>query len=110
MIVAIILALLVALTLTAALVLLVAWTRRADTYHCRGCGHEFAISLAMNLVSPQWPTPTGGFKYLRCPSCRKRSWAAVDHVGLDVGLALFWFGVIAVLVGLIAYVLALSLR
>ena len=53
-----------------AFTLLVAWTRRADTYRCRGCGHEFAISLATNLVSPQWPTPSGGFKYLRCPSCR----------------------------------------
>jgi hypothetical protein len=105
-----ILALLVALALTAALVLLVAWTRRRDTYRCRACGHGFRVSFAANLVSPQWPTAGGGFKYLRCPSCGKRSWAAVDHVGLDVGLALFWFGVIAVLVGLIAYVLALSLR
>jgi hypothetical protein len=104
MIVAIIL--LAVLALTAAMVLLVAWTRRGDTYRCRACGHGFGVSFATNLVSPQWPTPTGGFKYLRCPSCGKRSWAAVDHVGLDVGLALFWFGFIGVLVGLIVFVLA----
>jgi len=107
MLVAVILA---ALALTAALVLLVAWTRRTDTYRCRDCGHQFSVSFATNLASPQWPTPTGGFKYLRCPSCRKRSWAAVDHLGLDAGLVLFWLGVIGVLVGLITYVLAVSLR
>ena len=99
-----------ALALVAALVVFVAWTRRADTYRCRGCGHQFRVSFATKLVSPQWPTPTGGFKYLRCPSCGKRSWAAADHVGLDTGLAVFWLAVIGVLVGLITYVLAESLR
>lgn len=110
MIAAIVLALLASLALTVALVLLVAWTRRTDTYRCRACGHGFGVSFAVRLVAPQWPTPTGGYKYLRCPSCGKRSWAAVDHVGLDMGLVLFWLGAIGVLVGLIVYVLAETLR
>jgi hypothetical protein len=91
-----------------ALPLLVAWTRRADTYRCRRCDHQFAISYAMALVSPQWPTG-GGFKYLRCPSCGRRSWTAVNHAGLDLGLVLFWISTILLLLGLIVFILIVTL-
>jgi DNA-directed RNA polymerase subunit RPC12/RpoP len=59
------------------LLLLVGWHARAFAYQCRNCGHEFAISLWMDLISPQWPGKEGGWKYLRCPQCGRRSWAMV---------------------------------
>jgi DNA-directed RNA polymerase subunit RPC12/RpoP len=89
--------------------LLVAWTRRGDTYICRRCAHEFGISFPVALLNPQWPTG-GGLKYLRCPSCGKRSWAAVNHTGLDLGLVLFWAATILVLLGVIVLLLAVTLR
>jgi DNA-directed RNA polymerase subunit RPC12/RpoP len=51
------------------LLLLVGWHARAFAYRCRNCGHEFAISLLTDLVSPHGPGRGGGWKFLRCPRC-----------------------------------------
>lgn len=62
--------------LAVGLYLAVRWHTLSFAYRCR-CGREFTISMGVNLVSPHWPTRRGGVKYLRCPECGRRSWAAV---------------------------------
>jgi len=55
------------------LLLLVGWVNRHFGYRCRSCGHDFEISLFVNLVSPHGM----GWKYLKCPDCGRRTRAKV---------------------------------
>jgi DNA-directed RNA polymerase subunit RPC12/RpoP len=62
----------------AAVVLLVVfapvrWHAAKYAYRCAGCGEYFEISASTDLISPHTP----GSKYLRCPACGEREWAAV---------------------------------
>ncbi len=52
--------------------LLVRWNARHSGYRCRLCGHEFEISMWTELVSPHG-MGGGGWKYLRCPRCDRKS-------------------------------------
>jgi DNA-directed RNA polymerase subunit RPC12/RpoP len=41
-------------------------------YQCGSCGTQFALTpLAASLA----PHKFGGYKYVKCPSCRRRGWA-----------------------------------
>jgi len=55
------------------LFLLVRWHAGSTAYRCPSCEHEFEISVFTDLISPQVPDK----KYLKCPQCGKRNWAAV---------------------------------
>lgn len=55
------------------LILLVRWHARNHIYQCQNCGHEFEVSSFTDFVSPHGPGLAGGWKYLKCPSCQKRS-------------------------------------
>ncbi len=52
------------------LALLVTWHARNFAFRCRRCGNEFAISAALDFVSPHGLWLDGGWKLLRCPRCR----------------------------------------
>jgi DNA-directed RNA polymerase subunit RPC12/RpoP len=56
--------------------LLARWNSRHSGYRCRHCGHEFEISTLTELASPHG-TGDGGWKYLRCPACDRKSRAKV---------------------------------
>ena len=60
----------------AGMLLLVRWSARNSGYRCRHCGHEFEISTFTALVSPHG-AGNGGWTYLRCPRCDRRSRADV---------------------------------
>jgi len=66
-----------AMLIVTGLFLIVHWHAHAFTYRCRICGHEFEISFWTDLFSPHWPGKDGGWKYLRCPACRRRMKAVV---------------------------------
>ena len=51
---------------------LVRWDAKSTAYRCRNCGHEFEISILTDAISPHGPGG-GGWKYLRCPRCGKRT-------------------------------------
>ena len=51
---------------------LVRWSARNSGYRCRHCGHEFEISTVTELISPHG-TGDGGWTWLRCPRCDRRS-------------------------------------
>jgi len=55
------------------LAILVRWHARTFGYRCAKCGHEFTIGAWTDFFSPHYPSK----KFLRCPSCGKRSWADV---------------------------------
>jgi DNA-directed RNA polymerase subunit RPC12/RpoP len=55
------------------LFLFVRWHANAVAYRCPRCGHEFEISAWRDFISPHMPS----VKYLKCPSCATRGWAAV---------------------------------
>lgn len=57
--------------------LLVSYDARNTGYRCANCGNAFEISVATDLVSPHGIGGTGGWKYLKCPECGRRSRAAV---------------------------------
>jgi hypothetical protein len=57
-------------------VLLARWNSRHSGYRCRHCGHEFEISTLTEIVSPHG-TGDGGWTWLRCPRCDRRSRAKV---------------------------------
>jgi DNA-directed RNA polymerase subunit RPC12/RpoP len=59
------------------LLLIVDWHARTFAYRCRICGHEFEISFWTDLFNPHWPSRDGGWKYLKCPACRRRTKAIV---------------------------------
>lgn len=63
--------------LAVGLVLLVKWHAGYTGYRCGHCGHDFEISTLTDLASPQGMGPGGGWKYLRCPQCDRRSRARV---------------------------------
>lgn len=56
--------------------LLIRWHARNTAYRCRDCHHEFEISVVTDAVSPHG-TGGGGWKYLKCPQCGKRTRARV---------------------------------
>lgn len=55
------------------LFLLVRWHAKNFAYRCPNCGHEFEISIFIDFISPHGPGEAGGWKYLKCPKCHKRS-------------------------------------
>jgi DNA-directed RNA polymerase subunit RPC12/RpoP len=53
-------------------VLLAWWNSSHSGYRCLHCGHEFSISTLTELISPHG-SGNGGWKYLRCPRCDRKS-------------------------------------
>ena len=64
------------ITIFVGMLLLVRWSARNSGYRCRHCGHEFQVSVFTELVSPHG-SGSGGWTYLRCPRCDRRSRARV---------------------------------
>jgi DNA-directed RNA polymerase subunit RPC12/RpoP len=62
--------LVITLLFLAIMILLVYRHARTCGYHCAPCGHEFAISIWVDFLSPHG----FGRKLLRCPRCRIASW------------------------------------
>lgn len=62
-----------AVIVAGALFFLVKWHARSTAYRCPACGQEFEISILADFISPQVPDK----KYLKCPHCGRREWAAV---------------------------------
>lgn len=63
--------------LIAGLILLVQWHAKSSFYRCPKCGGEFQVSFITDLISPQGvgrteDGKTYGWKYLKCPACKKR--------------------------------------
>ena len=56
--------------------LMIRWHAQNTAYRCRLCGHEFEISIVTDAISPHGPGG-GGWKYLRCPQCGKRTKAEI---------------------------------
>lgn len=40
---------------------------------CTGCGHEFAVGVVTDSVRRDGPGGDGGYRYLKCPGCGRRS-------------------------------------
>lgn len=55
------------------LFLLVRWHTKNFAYRCTKCGYEFEISIITDFISPHGLSKSGGWKYLKCPKCHKRS-------------------------------------
>ncbi len=62
------------------IILLVNWHKQNFAYKCEICGHEFRISFLSDLLSPHGLNLRGGWKYLKCPKCYKRSKAIVIRI------------------------------
>lgn len=59
-------------------VLLVNWHSDNFKYKCKNCGNYFEISAFRDFISPHGITRDGGgWKYLKCPKCKKRSRAVI---------------------------------
>lgn len=58
------------------LFILVKWHARTFAYRCSRCGHKFEISAFVDFISPHGPG-SDGWKYLRCPKCKKMSKAII---------------------------------
>lgn len=64
------------LTITVvSLVLLVSWHSKTTAYICKKCNEKFVIGFLTDLLSPH----TINKKYLKCPHCRKRTWAKESY-------------------------------
>jgi hypothetical protein len=61
----------------AGVVLLVVWHAHSFAYRCRRCSNEFAISTALDFVSPHGIWFDGGWKLLRCLRCHRWTRARV---------------------------------
>jgi DNA-directed RNA polymerase subunit RPC12/RpoP len=61
------------LILAISLFLLVQWHARNFAYRCLKCGHEFEVSAFTDFISPHGLSRSGGWKYLKCPKCHRRS-------------------------------------
>jgi DNA-directed RNA polymerase subunit RPC12/RpoP len=64
------------------LILLIQWHSKSDVYRCTNCGNEFQVSFITDLISPQGvgkddAGKTYGWKYLKCPQCKKRMKAII---------------------------------
>jgi hypothetical protein len=62
--------LVITLLFLAIMMLLVYRHARTSGYHCSPCGHEFAVSVWVDFLSPHG----FGRKLLRCPRCQIASW------------------------------------
>ncbi|MBE0481738.1 MAG: hypothetical protein IBX68_12275 [Dehalococcoidia bacterium] len=60
----------------AGMLFLVRWHAGRFGYRCRECEYDFEISTFTDLISFQGPGD-GGWKYLKCPRCGRRSRAIV---------------------------------
>ncbi len=60
----------------AGLPFLVRWHHRNFGYRCAACGHEFEISAWVDFISPHG-IGGGGWKWLECPGCGRRTRATV---------------------------------
>jgi hypothetical protein len=55
-------------------VVILVWRQtRRYACRCRICGHEFEISFITNLLAPHGVDKTGGWQWLMCPNCQKRT-------------------------------------
>jgi hypothetical protein len=55
-------------------VVILVWRQtRRYACRCRVCGHEFEISFSTNLLAPHGVDKTGGWQWLMCPGCHKRT-------------------------------------
>ena len=55
-------------------VVILVWRQtRRYACRCRECGHAFEISFITNLLSPHGVDKTGGWQWLMCPICQKRT-------------------------------------
>lgn len=64
------------------LIILVRWHSESAIYKCTNCGNEFQVSFITDFTSPQGvgKDKTGeiyGWKYLKCPQCKKRMKAII---------------------------------
>jgi hypothetical protein len=64
------------LIIIATLTLLAEWHAKNFAYICPKCDIIFEISAFEDLLSPNG----ANMKYLRCPKCRRRSWADVLRI------------------------------
>jgi DNA-directed RNA polymerase subunit RPC12/RpoP len=55
---------------------LVIWHTKSFAYRCPRCGKIFEISIIEDLIGPN----SVDRKYLKCPDCRKRSWAEIFKI------------------------------
>ncbi len=56
--------------------LLVRWHAGSFGYRCRKCGCEFHLSVLKDFITPHG-LGNGGWKFLKCPKCRRWSRATV---------------------------------
>ncbi len=61
------------LLIIAGILLLVKWHTKNFAYLCPKCGEIFEVSVLENFLSPNGINR----KYLKCPRCRRRSWAEI---------------------------------
>ena len=61
------------LIVAACLAFIVIWHAKSFAYNCPRCGNIFEISTIEDIFAPKGI----GKKYLKCPKCRKRSWAEI---------------------------------
>lgn len=52
--------------------LFMGWINRNFDYECAGCGRRFSLSFWQAALSPHMM----GRKFVRCPGCGRRGWAA----------------------------------
>jgi len=67
----------------ASLILIVRWHAKNFFYICSKCGEEFKISTVMDFISPHGLSKSGGWKYLKCPKCKKWSRAKIIKCGKE---------------------------
>ena len=65
------------------MVWIVNWHTRSYAYQCTHCSHEFEISFLINLISPHGVDSQGGWTWLKCPDCNKRSRARIIKIVRD---------------------------
>jgi len=64
------------LEIIAGTLLLVIWHTKNFAYLCPKCGEVFEVSALENFLGPNGINR----KYLKCPRCRKRSWAEILRI------------------------------
>ena len=55
------------------MLLLVNWHKQKTAYQCPNCGHIYELSFLQDFAAPHGFDADGGWLYLRCPNCGKRS-------------------------------------
>ena len=55
------------------LIIILAWHAKSTVHHYPNCVNELEISGLTDFFSPHGVTKNGGWTYLKCPACSKRS-------------------------------------